>query len=56
MKDLKQRFTQWYNKRNGLKGTLWEDTYQSVLVEDSERALMTMAAYIDLNPVRAPDG
>ena len=53
IKELKQRFSQWYNKRNGRRGTLWEDRYKSVLVEDDERALMTMAAYIDLNPIRA---
>jgi len=53
MKDLKQRFTRWYNRENGRRGTLWEDRYKSVLVEGSERALLTIAAYIDLNPVRA---
>ena len=53
MKELKQRFTQWYNKRNARRGTLWEDRFKSVLVEDDEMALMTMAAYIDLNPIRA---
>lgn len=53
MKDLKQRYSQWHNRRQGRKGTLWEDRYKSVLVEGDARALMTMAAYIDLNPVRA---
>lgn len=53
MKTLKQRFTQWYNKRTGRKGTMWEGRYKSVIVEDEQRALRTMSAYIDLNPVRA---
>lgn len=53
LKELKQRFTQWYNRRNGRRGTLWEDRFKSVLVEGSENALLTMAAYIELNPVRA---
>lgn len=53
MKDLKQRFTQWYNARNHRKGTLWEDRFKSVIVEDTQEALHAMAAYIDLNPVRA---
>jgi len=53
MRELKQRFTQWHNRREGRKGPLWEDRYKSVLVEDSETAVRTMAAYIDLNPVRA---
>ena len=33
--------------------TLWESRFKSVLVENNEGALLTMAAYIDLNPVRA---
>ena len=53
LKDLKQRFTQWYNHRNGREGTLWEGRFKSVLVENGEQALLTIAAYIDLNPVRA---
>jgi len=53
IKELKQRFTQSYNRRKGRRGTLWEDRYKSVLVEGDPKALMTMAAYIDLNPVRA---
>lgn len=53
MKLFKQRLTQWYNGRTGRKGTLWEDRFKSVLVEGAGQALVTMAAYIDLNPVRA---
>lgn len=53
MKELKQRFSSWYNRRKGRKGTLWEERYKSLLVEGDEKTLMTMAAYIDLNPFRA---
>jgi REP element-mobilizing transposase RayT len=53
MKELKQRFSRWHNRRVGRKGPVWEDRYKSVQVEDSETALRTIAAYIDLNPVRA---
>jgi REP element-mobilizing transposase RayT len=53
MKILKQRFTQWFNGRHNRRGTLWEDRFRSVLVQGECRALQTMAAYIDLNPVRA---
>jgi hypothetical protein len=53
MKTLKQRFTQWFNKRHKRKGTLWEDRFRSSLVEGSSQALHMVAAYIDLNPVRA---
>jgi REP element-mobilizing transposase RayT len=53
MKLLKQRFTQWFNRTHGRKGTLWEERFKSVLVEGAGTALATMAAYIDMNPVRA---
>ena len=53
MKELKQRFSLWYNKRVQRKGTLWEERFCSVLVEGAGTALAVMSAYIDLNPVRA---
>ena len=53
MKVLKQRFTQWFNGKHTRRGTLWEDRFRSVLVEGKGQALRAMAAYIDLNPVRA---
>jgi REP element-mobilizing transposase RayT len=63
MKALKQRYSVWYNRTHGRKGTLWEERFKSVLIEspqhDQEQkhigpcALSTVAAYIDLNAVRA---
>jgi REP element-mobilizing transposase RayT len=53
MKTLKQRFTMWYNMTHDRFGTLWAERFKSVLVEDDGFALSTVAAYIDLNPVRA---
>src|SRR5690606_38286427 len=53
MRILKQSFTRWYNRKNDRKGTLWDSRYRSVVVEDSPLALMSVAAYIDLNPLRA---
>ena len=53
MKTLKQRFTQSFNQRHERKGTLWEERFRSILVEGSEGALAAIAAYIDLNAVRA---
>ncbi len=44
------RLTFHMNKRLDRSGTLWEGRFKSVLVEDHERALLTIAAYIDLNP------
>jgi REP element-mobilizing transposase RayT len=52
MKGLLQRFTQWFNRAHSRSGTLWEDRFKSVIVEDGVAA-RTMAAYIDLNPLRA---
>jgi hypothetical protein len=53
MKAVKQRFSVWYNRNNDRFGTLWADRFKSVLVEGQGNPLQTMAAYIDLNPVRA---
>ena len=53
LKELKQRYTRWHNRRHRRVGTLWENRFRSVLVEGDETALLTIAAYIDLNPVRA---
>jgi putative transposase len=52
VKELKERFSRWFNKHHARRGTLWMERFKSVLVEDGE-ALRTMALYIDLNPVRA---
>ncbi len=63
LKELKGRFSQWFNRRHERYGVLWAERFKSVLVEDgcegvrvpgkAPEALTTMAAYIDLNPVRA---
>jgi len=53
MKTLKQRFSVWFNRTHGRFGTLWAERFKSVLVEGRGNPLQTMAAYIDLNPVRA---
>jgi len=54
MKTVKQRFSIWYNRNHdNRRGTLWMERFKSVLVEGAGNPLQTMAAYIDLNPVRA---
>lgn len=53
MKLLKQRFSVWYNRSHNRYGTLWAERFKSVLVEGEPGILRTMAAYIDLNAVRA---
>ncbi len=52
MRGLLQRYTRWFNKQHGMRGTLWEDRFHSVIVQSGVTS-RTMAAYIDLNPVRA---
>jgi len=53
MKTVKQRFSVWFNRNHRRYGTLWADRFKSVLVEGAGNPLQIMAAYIDLNPVRA---
>jgi REP element-mobilizing transposase RayT len=53
MKLLKQRFSIWFNKSHRRFGTLWAERFKSILVEPKPDALETMAAYVDLNCVRA---
>lgn len=57
---LKQRFSVWYNHTRHRFGTLWADRFKSVLVEGGSESMgsigsawLTVACYIDLNPVRA---
>ena len=52
VKELKERFSRWFNKKYARCGTLWMDRFRSVIVEGGE-CLRTVAAYIDLNPIRA---
>ena len=55
MKELKMRFTIYYNNRYDRFGTLWAERFKSLLVESKGKrdAVLAVAAYIDLNPVRA---
>ena len=52
VKELKYKFSVWFNRDHGRCGTLWEERFRSVLLEGGE-AVRFCAAYIDLNPVRA---
>ena len=53
MKEVKQGFSKYYNKRHLRKGTLWEERFKSVIVEDKKEVLTISAIYTDLNSVRA---
>ncbi|MEO8366999.1 MAG: transposase, partial [Pseudoxanthomonas sp.] len=47
-----QSYVQAFNARHRRSGTLWQGRYNSCLV-DSDRYLLTVCRYIELNPVRA---
>ena len=47
-----RRYVQYFNVAYGRSGTLWEGRYRATVV-DSERYLLTLMRYIELNPVRA---
>jgi putative transposase len=53
MKRLKERFSAWFNKSHQRFGTLWAERFKSTLVEFGADALQSVAAYVDLNSVRA---
>lgn len=53
MRVLKQAFSAWYNKKHNLYGVFWDGRYRSMVLKDSPEALYSVAAYIDLNPIRA---
>jgi putative transposase len=53
MRLVKQRFSTWFNRSHNRYGTLWSERFKSVLVEAKSGVMRTMAAYIDLNAVRA---
>lgn len=53
VKDLKQKYTRWFNSEHERKGTLWEERFKCVLMEGKENYLITLFKYIELNPIRA---
>jgi REP element-mobilizing transposase RayT len=52
VKEIKQGFSRYFNKKYGRKGFLWGDRFKSLIVEDG-LTLVNLLAYVDLNPVRA---
>jgi len=52
VKEIKQSFSRYYNKRHHRRGTLWGERFKSLIVEKGE-TLINCLAYIDLNPIRA---
>lgn len=52
VKELRQRFSWFYNQKHGRRGAFWSERYKSLLLEKG-LPLLYCLAYIDLNPVRA---
>ena len=52
VKEIKQRFSRYYNKLHNRRGYFWGDRFKSVIVENGD-TLVNCLAYIDLNPIRA---
>jgi putative transposase len=52
MRDLGQRYVQYFNRRHKRTGTLWEGRFRSCMAE-SARYVLGCYRYIELNPVRA---
>ena len=52
VKDIKQNFSRYYNKKHNRKGYFWADRFKSLIVEEG-RTLVNLLAYVDLNPIRA---
>lgn len=52
VRDIKQMFSRFYNKRHNRRGFFWGDRFKSVIVENGE-TLINCLAYIELNPIRA---
>jgi REP element-mobilizing transposase RayT len=56
MKTFKQRFTIWFNRNHNRFGPLWAERFTSTIIEGAlnhHSSLQMVAAYVDLNPVRA---
>lgn len=52
MRDLGRHYVQYFNRRHGRTGTLWEGRFHSCLV-DSQAYVLGCHRYIERNPVRA---
>ena len=51
MKEMKQTFSRFYNKRHNRRGFFWSERFKSVIVDNGD-TLINCLAYIDLHPVK----
>jgi len=52
VKDIKQNFARYYNKRYNRQGFFWGGRFKSMIVQEGS-TLVNLLAYVDLNPIRA---
>ncbi|EFI33148.1 protein of unknown function DUF1568 [Desulfonatronospira thiodismutans ASO3-1] len=52
VKDIKQNFTRYYNKKHRRQGFFWGGRFKSMIVQEGS-TLVNLLAYVDLNPIRA---
>ena len=52
VKDIKQGFTRYYNRKYNRKGYFWGERFKSMIVQDG-KTLVNLLSYVDLNPIRA---
>ncbi len=52
VKDIKQNFTRYYNKKHRRQGFFWGGRFKSMIVHEGS-TLVNLLAYVDLNPIRA---
>lgn len=52
VKDIKQNFTRYYNKKHKRQGFFWGGRFKSMIVQEGH-TLVSLLAYVDLNPIRA---
>jgi len=52
MQAVGRRYVQYFNRRHGRSGTLWEGRYRCTVLE-AGRYLLPCMVYLDLNPVRS---
>ena len=52
MQAVGRRYVQYFNRRHGRSGTLWEGRYRSTVLQP-DRYLLPCMVYMDLNPVRS---
>jgi len=52
VKDIKQAFSRFYNRKRNRKGYFWGDRFKSMIVQEG-KTLVNLLAYVDLNPIRA---